>query len=699
MARWRLGASTTFEILPHSTCTFCQQKSYISKGNQPIFEIFASARRCWGWAFGWKVSSALIIYVANDNVKTLCINNIWNSATSNLYTVPAKILYLQRYSTDFQNLCISSKSLRMRIRVESFRCTRILVLQWQGENSRINNIWNFDTFNLYTVPAKILYLQRYSTVFRNLCLRSKMVRVDTRVESFRVKGILLFQWQGENLAHQQHLKFWYTVPAKILDLQRYSTDFRNLCLSSKMLRVGIWLESFKCADNLRCQWQCENFVHQQHLKFCHFQPVHCASKNPISPKVFNRFSKSLHHLQDVDDAHLGGKFKMHTYFTLAMARWKLRASTTSEILPLSTCTQCQQKSYISKGIQPFFEIFASDRRWWGWTLGWKVSGAKVFYFCNGKVKTLRINNIWNFGTRCRRKSYISKGTQPIFEIFASARRCWGWAFGWKVSSAQIIYVANDNVKTLCINNIWNFATSNLYTVPAKILYLQRYSTEFQNLCIISKTLRMRIWVESLRCTRILLLQWQGENFAHQQHLKFCQFQPVQCASRNPISPEIFSQFSKSSPQLGDVEGGHLGGKFEVRRYFTFAMTRWNFAQRQLLKFCYFQAVHFASKNPISPKVFSRFSKSLHQLEDVEGGAFGWKVSWAQVFYFCNEKVKSLRIDNIWNFATFNLYTVPAKILYLPRYSTDFRNLSVSSKILKVGIWVESFRCAGILFLQ
>ena len=51
--------------------------------------------------------------------------------------------------------------------------------------------------------------------------------------------------QGENLAHVQHLKFptfnLYTVTAKILYLQRYSTDFRNLCLSSTMLRVGIWV--------------------------------------------------------------------------------------------------------------------------------------------------------------------------------------------------------------------------------------------------------------------------------------------------------------------------------------------------------------------------------------------------------------------------------------------------------------------------
>ena len=148
----------------------------------------------------------------------------------------------------------------------------------------------------------------------------------------------------------------YTLPAQILYLQRYSTDFRNLCFSSKILRVGIWVESFRCAGIL---------FYNGKVKTC--------------------------------------------------------ASTIFEILPLSTCTLCQQKSYISKGIQPIFEIFASARRCWEWAFEWIASVAQVFYFCNGKVKTLRIDNIWNF------------------------------------------------------------ATFNLYTEPAKIPYLQSYSTDFRNL--------------------------------------------------------------------------------------------------------------------------------------------------------------------------------------------------------------------------
>ena len=80
-------------------------------------------------------------------------------------------------------------------------------------------------------------------------------------------------------------------------------------------------------------------------------------------------------------------------------------------------------------------------------------------------------------------------------------------------------------------------------------------------------------MESFRCAGILLLQCQRENFGHRQHLKFCHFQLLLCASKNPISPKVFNRFSKSLPVLEDVEGGHLCGKFMVRRYFTFAMAR------------------------------------------------------------------------------------------------------------------------------
>ena len=782
----KICASNTFEILLLSTCTLRQQKSYISKGFQPIFEIFpevrrcwgwafvASARRCWGWAFGRKVLGAQLFYFCNGKLKTLRIDNIWNFATINLYTVPAKILYLQRYSTDFRNLCPSSKMLTVAIWVWKFqvrRCFTFAMAKWKlcastaylkfchfqpvhcasrnpispkifnqfskssrqledvevgllgakfqvrryftfamarWERWRIDNIWYFAAFNLYTVPAKILYLQRYSIDFRSLCLSSKMLTMAIWLESFRCACILLLQWQGENLAHRQYLKFshfqpvhcasknpisrkvfrrfskssphledvdgghlvekfqvrthftsamagwkrlcidniWnfatfnlYTVQAEILYLQRYTTNFRNLRVSSKMLKVGIWLESFRCAGILLLQWQGENLAHRQHLKFCHVQPVHCASKNPISPKVFNRFS----------------------------------------------------------------EIFASARRCWRWPFGWKVSGSHVFCFCNGKVKTWRIDNIWNFPTfnlyTVPAKILYLERYSGDFRNLRLISKMWTVAIWLKSFRCARILLLQWQGERLCIDNIWNFATFNLYPVQAEILYLQRYSTNFRNLRVSSKMLRVGIGVVSFRCTGILLLQWQGENLAHRQHLKFYHVQPVHCASKNPISPKVFNRFSKSLPQLEDDDDGHLGGKFQVRRYFTFAMAKWKLGAATI-----FEILPLSSCTLCQQK--SYISKGIQPIYEIFASArrcwrcpFGWKVSCAHVFCFCNGKVKTWRVDNNWNFATFNLYTVPAKILYLQTYSTDLRNLCLSSKMLTMPIWVKSFMCARILLLQ
>ena len=391
MARWKLCAWTTFEILPLSTCRLCQQKSYISR----------------------------------------------------------------RYSTDFRNIRLSSKMLRVEIWVESFRCAGILLLQWQRENFAHRQHLKFCHIQNVHCASKNPISPKVFTRFSKSLASAR--RCSGWIFGWKVSGAQVAYFCYGNVKTLRMNNIWnfatfnlYTVPEKIIYLQRYSQDFRNLCLSSKMFRVGIWVESFRCAGILLLQWQGENFSHRQHLKFCHVQPVQCASKNPMSPKVFTEFSKSLPQLEDVEGGHSCGKFQVRRYFTFAMTRWKLFASTTFQILPRSTCSRCQQKSYISKRIQPIF----------------------------------------------------------------------------------------------------------------------------RNLCVSSKIFRVRIWVGSFRCTGIFLLQWQGQNFARRKHLKFCHVQPVPRNSKNPMSPNVLNQFSKSLAQLEDVEGGHFVGKIQQRRYFTFAMATW-----------------------------------------------------------------------------------------------------------------------------
>ena len=516
MARWKLCSSTPFEILPLSTCALCRQKSYISIGIQPIFDIFASARRLWGWGFGWKVSGAQIFYFCNGKVITLRIDNIWNLPLSTC-TLRQKKSYISKGIQPIFEIFASARRLwGWAFRWKASGAQIFYFCNGKARTLRVDNIWNFATFNLYNVPAKNpISPKRIHPIFEII---ASARRCWGWTFGWKVSGAQVFYFCNGNvktLSIEIIGNFATfnldTVPSKILYLQRYSTDFRNLCLRSKRLRVDIWMESFRCAVILLLQWQGESFAHPQHLKF----------------------------------------------------------------LPLWTSTRCQQKTNISKGIQ------------------------------------------------------------PIFEIFASAPRCWTCAFGWKVLGAQVLYFCNAKVNILRIDNNWNFATFNLYPVQAKILYLQRYSTHFRNLYLSSKILSMGIWVEGFRCAGILLLQWQGEKF---------------CASTTfEILPLSICTLCQQKSQISK-------GIQPIFEIFASARRFW-------------------------------------------GWAFGRKHSLAQLFYFCNGKLKNFRIDNNWNFATFNLYTVQAKILYLQRYPTHFRNLYLSSKMLRVGIWVESLRRAGILLLQ
>ena len=98
------------------------------------------------------------------------------------------------------------------------------------------------------------------------------------------------------------------------------------------------------------------------FEISHFQGVHCVRKNAISPKVFNRFSKTFLLLKDVENRYLAQKFHGRSYFSFAMVRWKLFSCGKIRNFPLSSCTLCQKKCYITKGIQPIFKNFPSAER-------------------------------------------------------------------------------------------------------------------------------------------------------------------------------------------------------------------------------------------------------------------------------------------------------------------------------------------------
>ena len=67
-----------------------------------------------------------------------------------------------------------------------------------------------------------------------------------------------------------------------------------------MWKIGIWEENFMSAAILVLQLLGENFLQVENFEISHFQTVHCVRKNAISPKAFNRFSKTFLLQKDVE---------------------------------------------------------------------------------------------------------------------------------------------------------------------------------------------------------------------------------------------------------------------------------------------------------------------------------------------------------------------------------------------------------------
>ena len=200
-------------------------------------------------------------------------------------------------------------------------------------------------------------------------------------------------------------------------------------------------------------------------------------------------------------------------------------------------------------------------------------------------------------------------------------------------------------------------------------------------------------------------------FQHPENVKISIF-PLHCPSRNAISSEVFNEFSKPVFWLKDEDGGYCGWKFQVHRYFGFAIaTLPLFQHPENVKISIFPFTLSQQKCYI-------FFKNFFWLKDKEGGYCGWKFQ--QKFWFSNRNVTSRRYpcisafarifwfcNNVTTFPTsrkcknfnFSLYTVPAEMLYLQKYLTNFQKLSFDWKMRKVAIVVENFKCTDILVLQ
>ena len=159
------------------------------------------------------------------------------------------------------------------------------------------------------------------------------------------------------------------------------------------------------------------------FEISHFQAVHCVRKNAISPKVFNRFSKTFHLLKDVENRYLAQKFHGRSYFSFAMVRWKLLQKENLKFPNSKLHTVPEKTLYHQRYSTDFQKLFFC---WKMWKIGiW--AGRSYFSFAMVRWKLFSGGKIRNFPlsscTLCQKKCYITKGIQPIFKNFPSAERC------------------------------------------------------------------------------------------------------------------------------------------------------------------------------------------------------------------------------------------------------------------------------------
>ena len=141
-----------------------------------------------------KISSARMFWFCNNSVTTFPTYSKCIDLNVSLYTVPAEILYLQKYLTNFQKLFFGRTMRKVSIVVENYNCTEILVLQ--KRHYTFSNIWKCKifSFSIYTVPAEMLYLQKDFMNFQKLSFAWKMMKVANVVENFKTKISVLLKF-------------------------------------------------------------------------------------------------------------------------------------------------------------------------------------------------------------------------------------------------------------------------------------------------------------------------------------------------------------------------------------------------------------------------------------------------------------------------------------------------------------------------
>ena len=143
---------------------------------------------------------------------------------------------------------------------------------------------------------------------------------------------------------------------------------------------------------------------------------------------------------------------------------------------------CPSRNAISPEVfNEFLKRFFAERRW-GWLLWLKISSAQIFWFCNSNVTTFptsRKCKNFNFSlyTVPAEMLYLQKYFTNFHKLFFWLKEDGRSLLWFKISSAQIFWFCNSNVTTFPTSRKCKNLNFSLHTVPAEMLYLQ-YLTYF-----------------------------------------------------------------------------------------------------------------------------------------------------------------------------------------------------------------------------
>ena len=182
------------------------------------------------------------------------------------------MLYLQKYLTNFQKHLFGSKKRKLAMWL---KISRAQTFSFCYSNvATFPTSWKCKNFNysLYTVPAEMLYLQKYLTNFQKHLFGSKKRKLamwlkisSAQTFSFCYSNVTTFptSWKCKNFNYSL-----YTVPAEMLYLQKYLTNFQKHLFGSKKRKLAMWLkissaQTFSFSDGkvttFAKSWKCKNF--------------------------------------------------------------------------------------------------------------------------------------------------------------------------------------------------------------------------------------------------------------------------------------------------------------------------------------------------------------------------------------------------------------------------------------------------------